>query len=64
MSDVDFCAVTKVNGGEKQDNLIKVIPNANTGGTGGFSRGMMEAIDRKDALGLTHLLMMDDDAVF
>lgn len=64
MSDADFCAVTNVNGGEDQYDLIRVIPNANTGGTGGFSRGMMEAIDRKEALGLTHLLMMDDDAVF
>lgn len=43
---------------------IDVIPNANTGGTGGFSRGMVEAMNRKDELGLTHLLMMDDDAVF
>lgn len=44
--------------------MIKVIPNANTGGTGGFSRGMQEAMDRRSELGLTHLLMMDDDAVF
>ena len=48
----------------KSDSLITVIPNANTGGTGGFSRGMLEAIERKDVLDLTHLLMMDDDAVF
>lgn len=44
--------------------FIQVIENANTGGCGGFSRGMLEAMDRKDELGLTHLLMMDDDAVF
>lgn len=43
---------------------IKVIPNDNTGGTGGFSRGMLEAMHKKDELKLTHLLMMDDDAVF
>lgn len=43
---------------------IRVIPNANTGGAGGFGRGMQEAIDKKAELGLTHLLMMDDDAVF
>ena len=43
---------------------IRVIPNANTGGAGGFGRGMQEAIDKKAELGITHLLMMDDDAVF
>ena len=48
----------------QKDALIRVIPNANTGGTGGFSRGMEEAMERQEELGLTHLLMMDDDAVF
>ncbi len=43
---------------------IEIIPNANTGGCGGFSRGMKEAISRRTRLGITHLLMMDDDAVF
>ncbi|WP_034445846.1 glycosyltransferase [Butyrivibrio sp. AE2032] len=47
-----------------KESRIRVIPNANTGGTGGFSRGMLEAIDKREELGLTHLLMMDDDAVF
>lgn len=45
-------------------NMIEVIPNANTGGSGGFGRGMVEAMNRRTELGLTHLLMMDDDAVF
>ncbi len=45
-------------------NMIEVIPNANTGGSGGFGRGMVEAMNRRIELGLTHLLMMDDDAVF
>lgn len=40
---------------------IKVYPNANAGGTGGFTRGMLEAL-RKDSY--THILIMDDDAVF
>ncbi len=43
---------------------LEIIPNANTGGTGGFSRGMKEAMDRREKLHLSHLLMMDDDAVF
>ncbi len=49
---------------DDKNRLINVIPNDNTGGAGGFGRGMREAIDRRDKLGLTHLLMMDDDAVF
>ncbi|MCR5772848.1 MAG: glycosyltransferase [Butyrivibrio sp.] len=49
---------------DDKNRLINIIPNANTGGTGGFSRGMQEAINRREELGITHLLMMDDDAVF
>ena len=45
-------------------DYIEVIPNANTGGTGGFSRGMTKAMEKRDELLLSHLLMMDDDAVF
>ena len=36
---------------------VTVIGNDNVGGAGGFSRGMMEAMDR----GATHVLLMDDD---
>lgn len=36
---------------------ISVIPNANVGGSGGFARGMMEALDWE----ATHVLLMDDD---
>lgn len=43
---------------------LDIIPNMNTGGSGGFSRGMIEAMNRREELGLTHLLLMDDDAVF
>ncbi len=49
---------------EVDADLIGVIPNSNTGGAGGFSRGMLEGIALKDELSLTHMLMMDDDAVF
>ena len=45
-------------------NYIEIIPNDNTGGAGGFGRGMLEAMARKGELSLTHLIMMDDDAVF
>lgn len=38
---------------------VTVIPNANEGGSAGFARGMMEALE-SDA-GFTHVLLMDDD---
>ena len=38
---------------------VRVIHNANLGGAGGFSRGLMEAMD---AGRFTHALFMDDDA--
>lgn len=46
------------------EGKIKVFPNKNAGGAGGFTRGMIEALKRKEAEGLTHILLMDDDAVF
>ncbi len=39
---------------------VRVIPNVNAGGAGGFARGMVEAVDE----GATHALMMDDDVSF
>ena len=39
------------------DDAVTVIGNDNVGGAGGFSRGMMEAVER----GATHVLLMDDD---
>ena len=49
---------------EMYPDVIRIIPNQNTGGAGGFTRGMMEAIREKKAMELTHVLLMDDDAVF
>lgn len=46
------------------EGKIRVFPNKNAGGAGGFTRGMIEALQRKDAEGFTHILLMDDDAVF
>ncbi len=37
---------------------IDIIPNDNLGGAGGFTRGLLEARDRR----LSHCLFMDDDA--
>lgn len=40
---------------------ITLFPNANTGGSGGFTRGILEALHRQEDLSLTHVLLMDDD---
>lgn len=39
------------------DDFIKVLPNRNYGGSGGFTRGIIEAADG----GFTHVILMDDD---
>ena len=41
------------------DNRIILHPNKNTGGAGGFARGMMECLHQEDPI--THILLMDDD---
>ncbi|MDO4265800.1 MAG: glycosyltransferase [Eubacteriales bacterium] len=46
------------------ENRITVCPNKNAGGAGGFTRGMIEVLQKKEELKLTHVLLMDDDAVF
>lgn len=44
------------------DPNIRVIPNKNCGGSGGFARGLLEAVS-SDA-NFTHVLLMDDDIRF
>ena len=46
------------------ENLLTLIENRNDGGTGGFTRAMEEAIARKEELGITNLMLLDDDAIF
>lgn len=41
---------------------VRVIPNRNLGGSGGFARGMLEALACGDQY--THVLLMDDDISF
>lgn len=41
------------------DLAVTVVPNKNVGGSGGFARGMMEALSSDE--GFTHVLLMDDD---
>ena len=40
---------------------IRVYPNENTGGSGGFSRGMDESVKEKEQYQTTHVILMDDD---
>ena len=53
------------NGNTLDDSLncdnVHVIPNKNLGGSGGFTRGMMEIVDSGR---FSHILMNDDDALF
>lgn len=40
------------------DSRVQLIPNRNVGGSGGFTRGLVEALQSD---GYTHFLFMDDD---
>ena len=42
---------------------IHIVPNKNTGGSGGFARGMMEILDLQPRRAFTHVLVMDDDVL-
>lgn len=44
-----------------EDWHISLHPNINTGGSGGFSRGMIESL--KQTPKATHVLLMDDDVI-
>lgn len=41
---------------------IHIFSNKNLGGTGGFTRGLLEILERKKEKGFTHVIFMDDDA--
>lgn len=42
---------------------IRVFPNKNAGGAGGFTRGIIEILKNKASRGYTHMIFLDDDAV-
>lgn len=46
-----------------EDEHIHVCPNMNAGGTGGFTRGILEIQKKKEEFHLTHMIFMDDDIV-
>jgi galactofuranosylgalactofuranosylrhamnosyl-N-acetylglucosaminyl-diphospho-decaprenol beta-1,5/1,6-galactofuranosyltransferase len=59
----DFRVLVVDNGGTLTpemfaDPRVRLISNPNTGGAGGFSRGMLETLEQGWA---THMLVMDDD---
>ena len=61
-NDIDVYVID--NGQTLSDNLfsspyVHLIPNRNLGGSGGFTRGMIEAVENN----ATHILLMDDDIV-
>ncbi|MDR0644354.1 MAG: hypothetical protein LBG05_05485 [Treponema sp.] len=43
---------------------VRVLPNMNGGGSAGFARAMLAALDDREKHSLTHCLLMDDDVVF
>lgn len=46
---------------EIESKHIQLFPNKNVGGSGGFARGMLEALNMREKI--THVLLMDDDVV-
>lgn len=45
----------------RSNGRMKLIPNRNTGGAGGFTKGMLEILQEAEEKRLTHILLMDDD---
>ena len=45
----------------RMKGAVKIVPNRNAGGAGGFARGMLEILRDKNQKGFTHILLMDDD---
>ena len=50
-----------LNPNDFDQEYVKIYPNPNVGGSGGFSRGMLEAL--KMPVPQTHVLLMDDDII-
>lgn len=42
---------------------VHLYPNSNVGGTGGFTRDMIEAVIRRSTDPFTHFIIMDDDII-
>jgi GT2 family glycosyltransferase len=60
-----FAAIVVDNGCTLPDfDGVKVLKNRNTGGSGGFTRGLLEVMDMRKKIPVTHVILMDDDVVF
>ena len=60
--------VTVIDNGQTLTNdfgisQLKLITQKDFGSTGGYTRGMLEALARKEEYALTHVILMDDDIV-
>lgn len=42
---------------------VHIYPNKNLGGSGGFTRCLIEILEHNDRFGITHILFMDDDVL-
>ncbi len=45
------------------NDKIHLFQNKNTGGAGGFTRGMIEVMKCREKHGISHILVMDDDVI-
>lgn len=52
-----------LNGEEFNSEHISLVPNVNLGGSGGFTRCIIEAKLKQQEKQLTHIILMDDDIV-
>ncbi|MBQ5345122.1 MAG: glycosyltransferase family 2 protein [Acidaminococcaceae bacterium] len=61
-ADNTYCNVMVIDNGRtldlQEENNFKIIPNLNYGGSGGFTRGLIEQVRMKRN---SHVLLMDDD---
>lgn len=49
---------------KEKTKFLKVYHNPNTGGSGGFSRGIEETLKERKKYNISHIVLMDDDAEF
>lgn len=52
-----------LNPAEVEQNNIHIFPNCNAGGSGGFTRTLIEVLKHHDAESFTHIILMDDDVI-
>lgn len=46
-----------------ESESVRIVPNKNVGGAGGFTRGLIEIMEHTEEYPATHALLMDDDIV-